>query len=112
MSPARTAVSARALAPVLEDVLEQGTEAALGTAVQQVVLDVQITVQEDGDGVVVVQGAMVVQGNAEMLAPLVQDVVVGVLVVRGVQIIVLQLVIVDVHHLALLDVAIQLELGV
>ena len=69
-------------------------------AVQHVVLDVQIIVQEVEHGVVVVQDAMVVQGIAEMLAPPVQDVVVGVSVVQGVQMDVVQLVMVDVHHLA------------
>ena len=81
-------------------------------AVQQAAMDAPIIVQEVGHGVVVVQDAMVVQGVAEMLAPPVQDVVVGVSVVQGVQMDVVQLVMVDVHHLALLDVAIQLELGV
>ena len=81
-------------------------------AVQQVVVDVQITVQEVSHGVVVVQLVMVVQGIAEMLALHARDVVVGVSVVQDVQIVVVQLVMVDVHHHALLDVAIQLELGV
>ena len=94
------------------DVLEQVMVDASGTAVQQAAMDAPIIALGLQLGVPAVLVVTVVAVVAEMLAPLVQDVVVGVSVVQGVQIIVLQLVIVDVHHLALLDVAIQLELGV
>lgn len=74
MSPARTAVSARALAPVLEDAPAQGTEAASGTAVQQAAMDAPTTalgLQLGVPAVLVVTVVAVVAGTPVLPVPVV-----------------------------------------
>ena len=94
------AVSARALALVLEDAPAQGTEAAPGTAVQQVVLDAQPTVVAGGHGVPAVVIVTVVAVIAETPVLPVLVVAGDALVALAVQIVVVQLVTVDALHLA------------
>ena len=104
------AVSARALAPVLEDAPAQGTEAASVTTVQQVVLDVQPTVVAGGHGVPAVVIVTVVVGDVEMPALPALVVAGDALVALAVPVDAGQPATAGALHLALRDVIIQLEL--